>query len=203
MWKLGKKCVAMGEGDREEGKLEKWAGRYQRRPKFYEKVTGDIPLPNGAAILPHLALSFPEVLGSSKVRWRGEMQCQPITESWIPTSSKELSVLLSMVAHPLSPLSMPTLFHPPFGQLITWYRQACPLEEGKVKHWCLFKVCLCRSWGVSLKSSLLLSQLQLILLLSRIRKHLLSIYTCLTLCQVLLHTESCVILTETPRSRHY
>lgn len=98
-------------------------------------------------ILPHLALSFPEVLGSSKVRQRGETQCQPITELWIPTSSKVLSVLVSMVRHPHSPLSMPTLFHPPFGQLITWYRQACPLEEGKVKHWCLLKVCLCRSWG--------------------------------------------------------
>lgn len=129
MWKLGKKHAVMGDGEREEGKLEKWAGRYQRRPKVYEKVTDGIPLPNGAEILPHLALSFPQVLGSSKVRGKGETQCQPIMELWIPTSSKELSVLLSMVRHPHSPLSIPTLFHPPFGQLTTWYRQASPLEE--------------------------------------------------------------------------
>ena len=78
--KLRKKHVVMGEGEREEGKLEKQAGRYHRRHKVYVKVTDDIPLPNGAEIFPHLALSSPEVLGSSKVRGRGETQCQPITE---------------------------------------------------------------------------------------------------------------------------
>jgi len=78
--KLRKKHVVMGEGEIEEGKLEKRAGRYHRRHKVYVKVTDDIPLPNGAEIFPHLALSSPEVLGSSKVRGRSETQCQPITE---------------------------------------------------------------------------------------------------------------------------
>lgn len=105
--------------------------------------------------------------------------------------------------------SIPTLFCPPFGQVITWYRQGCPMEEGKIKHWCLFTWSLSLQvmrWEVcmiSFNSSLLLNQLPLILLLSRIREHLLSIYTCSTLYQGLLHTVSYLILTKTLRGRHY
>lgn len=101
---------------------------------------------------PCLALSFPQVLRNYKVR--GKSRKQPTRELWIPASSKA-SPVLSVVRYVLFCSAIPTLFHLPFGQLMSWHRQDCPVEEGNVKHWCLFIWSLSSwvmRWGVCMVS---------------------------------------------------
>lgn len=70
-----------GDMDGGSERTESWGGNgVKESPSSVKQQTDKIPLPNGDETFPSLALSFPQVLRSSKVKRKGRKQCQSFTE---------------------------------------------------------------------------------------------------------------------------